>query len=68
MNILLSGASLFFLGIGLIFYSEHFLNSSLLQEISALIGLLFSAAGGILAAVGYICLSILRIFKFINDD
>ena len=68
LNILLSGASLFFFGMGLIYYSEHYLSSSLIQEISALIGLLFSFIGGILGAIGYICLSILRIFKIINDD
>ena len=68
LSILLSGASLFFLGMGLIYYSEHYFDSSLLQEITALIGLLFAAAGGILGAIGYLCLSVLRIFKFINDD
>ncbi|MEH6625962.1 MAG: hypothetical protein V7739_05940 [Motiliproteus sp.] len=68
LTILLTGASIFFMGIGLIYYAEHAFNSSLKQEFCALAGLLFATIGGILAAIGYLSLSILRIFKFINDD
>ncbi len=68
LSLLLFGASLFFSGIGLIYYSEHYVGSSLTQELMALAGLLLALIGGILAAVGYLSLSLLRIFKFINDD
>ncbi|MCW8885872.1 MAG: hypothetical protein OQK12_11555 [Motiliproteus sp.] len=68
LTLLLTGASIFFLGIGLVFYSEHFFFSSLKQELTALAGLAFATIGAILAATGYISLSVLRIFKIINDD
>ncbi len=68
LTLLLIGASIFFLGIGIIYYAEHYFSSSLKQELCALAGLLFSIIGAILAATGYLSLSILRIFKFINDD
>ncbi len=68
LNLMLSGASLFFPGMALIYYSEHFVSNSLTGELTALAGLMFAGAGAILAALGYISLSILRIFKFFNDD
>lgn len=68
LNWVLSGAILFFIGLGLIFYAEKNVPSSLQQELTALAGLACLSIGGILAASGYICLSILRIFRFIDDD
>ncbi|MFT5722504.1 MAG: putative membrane protein [Motiliproteus sp.] len=68
LNWVLVGALLFFIGLGLIFYAEKQLFSSLHQELTAVLGLLSMSFGGILAASGYISLSILRIFRFINDE
>lgn len=68
LNWVLGGAVLFFIGLGLIFYAEKQLPSSLHQELTAIVGLVCLSSGGILAASGYISLSILRIFRFINDE
>ncbi|MFT6916343.1 MAG: hypothetical protein ACJAWL_002677 [Motiliproteus sp.] len=68
LNWVLTGALLFFIGLGLIFYAEKQLSSSLHQELTAVLGLVCMSFGGILAASGYISLSILRIFRFINDE
>ncbi|MGB0466656.1 MAG: hypothetical protein ACPGF7_03875 [Pontibacterium sp.] len=66
--ILLTGFCTFFVGLLLIAVSEYLLGSSLLQEALALIGLIIVGIGIILAAFGYICLSILRLFRFLSDD
>ncbi|MEH6825484.1 MAG: hypothetical protein V7629_16415 [Motiliproteus sp.] len=68
LNWVLGGAVLFFIGLGLIFYAEKQLPSSVQQELTAIVGLVCLSSGGILAASGYISLSILRIFRFIDDD
>ena len=68
LNRVVSGAMLFFAGLGLIYYAEKQLSSSLGQELTALIGLACLVIGGILTASGYISLSLLRIFRFIYDE
>ena len=68
LNWVLGGATLFFIGLALVYYAEQQLPSSTAQELTALAGLLCLLIGGILAACGYISLSILRIFRFIQDD
>jgi drug/metabolite transporter (DMT)-like permease len=68
LNRVLSGAAVFFLGLALIYLANHDFTPSLEQELVALMGLVLTVIGGILAAVGYISLSILRIFKIIDDD
>ncbi|MEH6648575.1 MAG: hypothetical protein V7707_00960 [Motiliproteus sp.] len=68
LNWVISGAVLFFLGLGLVFYAEKQLPSSLAQELTALVGLACLSIGAILTACGYISLSLLRIFRFINDE
>ncbi|RDE18116.1 hypothetical protein DV711_18545 [Motiliproteus coralliicola] len=68
LNRVLAGATLFFAGLGLIYYAEKALPSSLTQEITALVGLACLAGGGILAAIGYLSLSLLRIIRFISND
>lgn len=65
---LIIGFCTFFLGLLLIAGSEFLLKSSLLQEVLALTGLFLAGAGIILAAFGYICLSVLRLFRFLSDD
>ncbi|WP_207062349.1 hypothetical protein [Motiliproteus sp. SC1-56] len=68
LNLVLYGAATCFAGLGLVYFSEHHLSPSLEQELTALAGLLLTATGVIVAALGYVALSILRIFKFIDDD
>ncbi|WP_067986888.1 hypothetical protein [Neptuniibacter pectenicola] len=63
-----SGFVIFFFGVLILGTAEFVLKSSLSQEILALIGLIILSAGIILAAIGYISLSVLRIIRFISDD
>ncbi len=65
---LLTGSGIFFLGMGLIFYSEHFAPQALLGELTALAGLAFAIFGGGIAAFGYIGLSVVRILRFLKND
>ena len=58
----------FFIGVLILGAAEFALKSSIAQEILALIGLIILSAGIILAAVGYLSLSVLRIIRFISDD
>ncbi len=67
LTLLLAGASLFFLGTGSIYYAEHALRASLQQEMLALAGIGLMVLGGLIAAAGYIGLSVLRLYKFITD-
>lgn len=68
LNWVISGAILFFCGMGLVFYAEKQLSSSVAQELIALVGLACLLIGAILAASGYISLSLLRIFRFIYHE
>ncbi len=68
LNRVISGSVLFFTGLGLVFYAEKQLSSSMAQELIALVGLACLSIGAILAASGYISLSLLRIFRFIYDE
>ncbi|MDO6515041.1 MULTISPECIES: hypothetical protein [unclassified Neptuniibacter] len=69
-NLILLGIGfvVFFLGMLILGAAEFVLKSSISQEILALIGLIILSAGIILAAIGYISLSVLRIIRFISDD
>lgn len=68
LRLVLSGALLFFAGLVLVYYAESYLSSSIKQELTALVGLLCMSGGAILAAIGYLSLSILRILRFIDND
>ena len=68
LMILLCGAGIFLIGFLLLGFTEYFLPSSLIQELIALLGLILTIIGVIVAAFGYICLSFLRIFRVINTD
>ena len=67
-TILLAGAGLFMLGFLLLGGAEYLLNSSLLQELIALLGLILAIGGAVLAAFGYISLSVLWLYRFIYAD
>ncbi len=68
LELLLTGAGVFFLGVGLIVWANQSLPSSVQQELVALGGLLCMTGGGLTALLGYLSLSLLRLFKFFNDD
>lgn len=64
---LLYGASIFFLGMGLVYFSEHFVPSSLQQELIALGGIVFIALGASFAATAYLLILLNRLGIFDHD-
>ena len=69
-NLLLLGIGfvVFFAGILLLGIAEYTLKSSLAQEVLALLGLIIIGVGIILAAIGYLSLSVLRVLRFMMKD
>ncbi|MGH1462968.1 MAG: hypothetical protein ACRBB6_13140 [Neptuniibacter sp.] len=69
-NLLLLGIGfvIFFAGLLLLGVTEYLLKSSLSQEILALVGLIIMGVGIILAATGYLSLSVLRVLRFMLKD
>jgi|ETN07SMinimDraft_1059922.scaffolds.fasta_scaffold103234_2 nitrate reductase gamma subunit len=57
------GATLFFAGAGLILLANKRIAPSFEQEAVAMTGLLCAGAGALLASIGYIMLTILRLFR-----
>jgi len=68
LKILIGGFISCFCGVLVVAGSEFMLGGGLLAELIALFGLILVAAGIILAAFGYLSLSLLRLFRFFNDD
>jgi len=68
LHLLLSGAGLFFSGVGGISIAQHGLPPGLKAELLALVGLILAIAGSILALIGYLSLSVLRIWHILDDD
>lgn len=68
LTLLLTGFSLFVLGFGVVVLAEWMMADSWQRELLALCGLILAGAGSILAAFGYLCLSLLRLYRFLNDD
>jgi len=68
LQLLIIGAGVFFIGLGVIFWADHNLPVSLKQELVGLGGMVLVVGGGITALIGYLALSILRLFKFFSDD
>lgn len=64
---LLQGGLVFLFGNLILIMSDQMMDSSVQQEIIALIGLIIAGAGVILALIGYLSMSILRIYQIIND-
>ena len=69
-NLILLGIGfvVFFVGMLLLGIAEFALKSSITQELIALFGLIILSCGIILAAIGYLSLSVLRLFRFLSDD
>lgn len=61
------GATLFFAGAGIILLANKRIMPSFEQEAVAMAGLLFAATGALLASIGYIMLTILRLFRDPTD-
>lgn len=68
LRLLLSGAGLFFSGVGGIGFAQYALPPGLKAELLALAGLILVSAGSILALTGYLSLSVLRIWHILDDD
>lgn len=68
LSLLLAGFGLFAPGLGLVLFAEFLLGDGWQRELLALLGLILVGAGSILAAFGYLCLSLLRLYRFLNDD
>lgn len=66
--LLIIGAGIFFIGAATIVWADHNMPVSLKQELVGLAGMVMVVGGGVTALTGYIGLSILRLFKFFNDD
>ena len=66
--LLLSGFGLCMLGILLVTIAEFLFGQSLQQELVALLGMVLIVVGILLAAAGYISLSVLRLFRFLISD
>lgn len=66
--LLIIGAAIFFSGVGIIFWADTYMPVSMQQELTGLGGMVLVVGGGITALIGYLSLSLLRLFKFFNDD
>ncbi|EXJ12099.1 hypothetical protein [Nitrincola nitratireducens] len=66
--LLLIGFGVFMLGLLIIGYAQYFIWHDLAAELVALAGLILLIGGMILAAIGYISLSVLRILRFLDSD
>lgn len=62
------GFATFFVGFVVLGCAEYAMQSSVLQEMVALLGLIIIVAGIILAAFGYLSLSVLRILRIMFKD
>jgi hypothetical protein len=68
LSLILIGFALSLLGIGLVMGGEFLVNDALHREIVALLGVIIIASGCLLAIVGYLSMSFLRIFYVITSD
>ncbi|MCY0964879.1 hypothetical protein [Parathalassolituus penaei] len=67
MAIFTSGTLLFFIGMGILYFANSRLTPSLGQELVALLALAIAGMGALLAAIGYIALSLLRILRLVSN-
>lgn len=68
LMLLIIGAGIFFSGVGIVFWADTYMPVSMKQELAGLGGMVLVAGGGLTALIGYLGLSILRLFRFFNDD
>ncbi|WP_221797671.1 hypothetical protein [Oceanobacter mangrovi] len=63
LGLFVVGAVIFFCGGGLIYVANLRMEPSIQQELVVLAGLVIGATGAIIAALGYIALSVLRLIR-----
>jgi len=63
-----TGAALFFLGYGVLNWSDRSLLASVGQELVATIGVILLICGGLSALYGYLGLSVLRLYNWLTED
>lgn len=68
LRVLIFGFSTFLFGGLMTVASNFFIREALAAELVALCGLILMGIGIILALFGYICLSVLRLFRYFTDD
>lgn len=64
---LLQGGLVFLFGSLILIISERMINDSVQQELVALLGIIVAGAGLLLALLGYLSMSVLRIYHMINN-
>ncbi len=68
LQLVITGAGIFFVGAGILVWTEKSMPSSVKQELIALVALVICALGCLTALVGYLGLSIFRLIRFFRDD
>ena len=63
---MIQGGLLFAFGVLMIMVSNQVLSDSITQELIALVGLIIAGAGVLWTLVGYLSMSILRLYHMIN--
>ena len=66
--LLISGFGVCMLGLLMVIMAEYLFGNSLRQELLALLGIICIVAGLIMAAIGHISLSFLRLIRFLQKD
>lgn len=64
---LLQGGLLFLFGSLILILSERMINDSIQQELVAILGIVIASIGVLLAFLGYISMSVLRLYHMINN-
>jgi len=64
---LLQGGLIFLFGSLILIFSERIINDSIQQELVAILGVIVASMGALLALLGYLSMSVLRIYHIIND-
>lgn len=68
LTLILIGFALSLLGIGLVMGGEYLVRDAFHRELIALTGVIIIAIACVLAATGYVCMSLLKIFYVITRD
>jgi len=68
LTLILIGFAMSLLGIGLVMGGEYLVHDTFHRELIALAGVIIIAIACVLAATGYVCMSLLKIFYVITRD
>ena len=64
---LLQGGLIFLFGSLILILSERMISDSIQQELMAILGIIVAAVGILLALLGYLSMSVLRLYHIINN-